>query len=147
MGKGDRKSRRGKIWIGTYGVSRPRKRNKSEHPVFSVPKREPVIKKPVEEKKYPIPAEAAAPVVEVIQPVPASIAPPNVPVSPAEATGVRPIPEDVPVTGTVKKELPSKAKKKVAEPKIAKKIISKKSVAKKEVAVKKKTVGHPKKKV
>lgn len=29
MGKGDRKTRRGKIWRGTYGKSRPRKlRNK-----------------------------------------------------------------------------------------------------------------------
>jgi 30S ribosomal protein S31 len=26
MGKGDKKSRRGKIWRGTYGKRRPRKR-------------------------------------------------------------------------------------------------------------------------
>ncbi len=25
MGKGDKKSRRGKIWIGSFGVSRPKK--------------------------------------------------------------------------------------------------------------------------
>ena len=28
MGKGDKKTRRGKITIGTFGVRRPRKRNK-----------------------------------------------------------------------------------------------------------------------
>ncbi|WP_420575347.1 30S ribosomal protein THX [Ekhidna sp.] len=28
MGKGDKKSRRGKIWKGTYGVNRPRPSNK-----------------------------------------------------------------------------------------------------------------------
>jgi len=28
MGKGDKKSRRGKIILGTYGVRRPRKKNK-----------------------------------------------------------------------------------------------------------------------
>jgi len=30
MGKGDRRSRRGKIWRGTTGVSRPKKRNKAK---------------------------------------------------------------------------------------------------------------------
>jgi len=29
MGKGDRKTRRGKITLGTYGVRRPRKKKKS----------------------------------------------------------------------------------------------------------------------
>jgi 30S ribosomal protein S31 len=28
MGKGDRRSRRGKIWAGTYGVRRPGKKKK-----------------------------------------------------------------------------------------------------------------------
>jgi len=28
MGKGDRRTRRGKIWRGTYGVSRPKKKKK-----------------------------------------------------------------------------------------------------------------------
>ncbi|NPA26653.1 MAG: 30S ribosomal protein THX [Chloroflexi bacterium] len=28
MGKGDRRTRRGKIWRGTYGKSRPRKKKK-----------------------------------------------------------------------------------------------------------------------
>ncbi len=30
MGKGDRRTRRGKIFRGTFGVSRPRKRKKAE---------------------------------------------------------------------------------------------------------------------
>lgn len=30
MGKGDRKTRRGKIWRGTYGKYRPRKKKKKE---------------------------------------------------------------------------------------------------------------------
>jgi len=29
MGKGDKKSRRGKIWAGTYGVRRPKRPSKS----------------------------------------------------------------------------------------------------------------------
>jgi ribosomal small subunit protein bTHX len=31
MGKGDKKSKRGKIFIGSYGASRPRKVKKAEH--------------------------------------------------------------------------------------------------------------------
>jgi 30S ribosomal protein S31 len=30
MGKGDRKSRRGKIWRGSFGNTRPKKRKKAE---------------------------------------------------------------------------------------------------------------------
>jgi len=30
MGKGDRKTRRGKIWRGTYGNTRPRKKKKDK---------------------------------------------------------------------------------------------------------------------
>jgi 30S ribosomal protein S31 len=30
MGKGDRKTRRGKIWRGSYGKTRPRKKNKAK---------------------------------------------------------------------------------------------------------------------
>ncbi len=29
MGKGDRKTKRGKIWRGTYGKTRPRKKKKT----------------------------------------------------------------------------------------------------------------------
>ncbi len=45
MGKGDKKSRRGKIWIGSFGVSRPKKlKNKksgTKRPVLA----EEVVKK------------------------------------------------------------------------------------------------------
>jgi 30S ribosomal protein S31 len=30
MGKGDQRSKRGKIWKGTYGKTRPRKKKKKE---------------------------------------------------------------------------------------------------------------------
>jgi 30S ribosomal protein S31 len=30
MGKGDQRTKRGKIWKGTYGKTRPRKKNKKE---------------------------------------------------------------------------------------------------------------------
>jgi 30S ribosomal protein S31 len=32
MGKGDRKTKKGKIWKGTHGVSRPRKEEKHSDP-------------------------------------------------------------------------------------------------------------------
>ncbi len=32
MGKGDRKTRRGKIWRGSYGKTRPRKKKKTAVP-------------------------------------------------------------------------------------------------------------------
>ncbi|NIK72908.1 30S ribosomal protein S31 [Thermonema lapsum] len=31
MGKGDRRTKRGKIWRGTYGVSRPRKNKQKQN--------------------------------------------------------------------------------------------------------------------
>jgi 30S ribosomal protein S31 len=40
MGKGDQKSKRGKIWIGTFGKKRPRKSKKAA----------PVIKKAIKKK-------------------------------------------------------------------------------------------------
>jgi len=63
MGKGDKKSKRGKIVIGSYGVSRPRKNKRVRTPMVKI-KIEPKIKEPKakkEEKKI-IPVE---PVVEV----------------------------------------------------------------------------------
>ena len=42
MGKGDKKSRRGKIILGSYGVRRPRKKDKQEvKPVAEVQIKEP----------------------------------------------------------------------------------------------------------
>ena len=50
MGKGDRKSRKGKIFMGTYGVTRPRKTAE----VIVMPK-----KKKVELKKEEVATKAA----------------------------------------------------------------------------------------
>ncbi|MCK9612832.1 MAG: 30S ribosomal protein THX [Bacteroidales bacterium] len=47
MGKGDKKSRRGKIWIGSHGVRRPRKKTKKFVPVVEA--KEPQKIKIVEE--------------------------------------------------------------------------------------------------
>jgi 30S ribosomal protein S31 len=53
MGKGDKKSRRGKIILGSYGVRRPRK--KTDKPVIKqvkvVEEKELKVTKPVKEKK------------------------------------------------------------------------------------------------
>src|ERR1051326_138927 len=70
MGKGDIRSRRGKIWRGTTGVSRPRKKSKTPRPAApsrkvkalkDIPKvvSEPIVKKPVVE---------TVPVIEHVQP-------------------------------------------------------------------------------
>lgn len=66
MGKGDKKSRRGKINIGSHGVSRPRRKTK-----VAIPVAEPeVVKvkaepKPKAEKKAP--AKTEEPAVEVAE--------------------------------------------------------------------------------
>ncbi len=49
MGKGDKKSRRGKITIGTYGVRRPRKKNKTAS-VAAQPKKKTTAKKTAAKK-------------------------------------------------------------------------------------------------
>ena len=36
MGKGDRRTKRGKIFIGSYGKSRPKKKKKSTQPTSPV---------------------------------------------------------------------------------------------------------------
>lgn len=59
MGKGDKKSRRGKIIIGSFGVRRPRRKKKGivEPPK---PKEIKVKAKPVDEHVKPAAAEVAA---------------------------------------------------------------------------------------
>jgi 30S ribosomal protein S31 len=53
MGKGDQRSKRGKIFAGSFGKTRPRKRHKKEAPGVAVAaKPEPAAK-----KKAPSPAE------------------------------------------------------------------------------------------
>lgn len=46
MGKGDKKTKRGKITLGTYGVTRPRKKKKKANkPIEIVEKEKPAKKK------------------------------------------------------------------------------------------------------
>ncbi len=52
MGKGDKKSRKGKITMGSYGVSRPRKKTKA------VASTTPKAPKAVKEKKEAAPKKA-----------------------------------------------------------------------------------------
>ena len=55
MGKGDKKSRRGKIILGSYGVRRPRKKNDKPEvkPLKEILLKETKDKKPLKEKKEP----------------------------------------------------------------------------------------------
>lgn len=59
MGKGDKKSRRGKIWRGSYGNTRPRKRNRKINQVIPKKQKAPVTAKAAEET-----APAEVPVVK-----------------------------------------------------------------------------------
>jgi len=51
MGKGDQRSRRGKIWRGTFGKRRPKKSNRAAHTS---------VEPPAEEKKGRPKKEAAS---------------------------------------------------------------------------------------
>lgn len=51
MGKGDKKTKRGKITLGTYGVSRPRKKKNANIPVATVEKEKPAKKKATASKE------------------------------------------------------------------------------------------------
>jgi ribosomal small subunit protein bTHX len=66
MGKGDKKSRRGKIVIKSFGVRRPRRKTARVAPVVEVKEEKPV--KPVKEKA-PVRPKAGAEVPEVEAPV------------------------------------------------------------------------------
>ena len=67
MGRGDRKSRKGKIFRGSYGVSRPRKNDvaiiipakKKEVKKEPTVKKEKVVKKSTATKKAPIKKKVA----------------------------------------------------------------------------------------
>jgi 30S ribosomal protein S31 len=58
MGKGDKRSKKGKITIGSYGVSRPRKANTTS---VAPAKAEPKVKKEKAEPKAAKPAAKKAP--------------------------------------------------------------------------------------
>jgi 30S ribosomal protein S31 len=98
MGKGDKKTRRGKIVIGSFGVRRPRKKSKKlnvEKPLGPKPK------KPVEE--------------QVIMPVET----PEIP----EVKVTTPIPEEIPaVKKPVRKAAPKKTTEKAEKPEKAAKV-------------------------
>ena len=83
MGKGDKKSRRGKIILGSYGVRRPRKGH--DKPVVKSVKeivvKEPKDKKPLKEKKEPKEVVAAKEIIEISEV--------KAPVKPKEAKAVK----------------------------------------------------------
>jgi len=58
MGKGDKRSKRGKIWRGTSGKTRPRKSNSVKGPATTAPS---ATKKVVAPKAKPAAAPKAAP--------------------------------------------------------------------------------------
>ena len=139
MGKGDIRTRRGKIWRGTTGVTRPRQKSKGIRPAApsrkvktlkELPKAvaEVIVKKPVAEAlKHPV-VETAIPVVEKVQPVIENIV--------AETPAI----VDVPVINE-KKFVDKKTKspaKKVAKQAAKKAVSAKKAPAKKVTAKKKK---------
>ena len=70
MGKGDIRTRRGKIWRGTTGVTRPRKKTNAIRP--SAPSRKVKAMKDIKSVAEPIVKKIIAetiPVVETVQPV------------------------------------------------------------------------------
>ncbi len=58
MGKGDKRSKKGKITIGSYGVSRPRKAKKASQAAIKPAKAEAKVKKEKAEPKAAKPAAA-----------------------------------------------------------------------------------------
>ena len=62
MGKGDKKSKRGKIFMGSYGVSRQKKSNKSAIIPTTTPKKDAPKK-----TEKPVVAEATSETVEVVE--------------------------------------------------------------------------------
>jgi 30S ribosomal protein S31 len=50
MGKGDRRSRRGKIWSGSFGNSRPKKKNTTAGGSTEVTEKPEKVKKPAAKK-------------------------------------------------------------------------------------------------
>jgi len=145
MGKGDIRTRRGKVWRGTYGVTRPRRWKTTIKPVVKVRKvktlkdlpkavaAEP-IKKIVIEAVQPQVIEPKVHVAEVKAPVIAEVHPPVV----AESTPVVEIPEvkTPSVEAEVKPEVKKPAAKKAAAAKKAP--AAKKPAAAKKAPAKKK---------
>jgi ribosomal small subunit protein bTHX len=77
MGKGDKKTRRGKILMGSHGVRRPRKKITRLHPAMVVIEEKPAVllkekvpakTKAVKEETLPKNPEPEAPVAEAVKP-------------------------------------------------------------------------------
>ena len=64
MGRGDRKSRKGKIWRGSYGNTRPKKasNNKNRRPALNLVPKEQPVQVAIESPKPAKPARKKAPV-------------------------------------------------------------------------------------
>jgi ribosomal small subunit protein bTHX len=75
MGKGDIRSRRGKIWRGTTGVTRPRKKSKTPRPAAPSRKVKTLkdLPKAVEETAVKKQAVETVPVIEHVQPEVAAV--------------------------------------------------------------------------
>lgn len=142
MGKGDIRTKRGKIWRGTTGVSRPRKKSKGIRPAAPVRKvkvlkdlpkiaAEQIVKKPVVEAVKPQVAEVVTPAVEVVKPV---VAETVSAVVHKDSFGEAPVHTE---TKATKKKEKSPAKK-VSKPVAKKAPVAKKTAAKKPTAKKKK---------
>ncbi len=92
MGKGDKKTRRGKILMGSHGVRRPRRKHSRSLPLMAVKEETPALKvkpavkqkveKPESETKLP---QATLPVAEVVKPA-RKKAPPKAPLKKDEET-------------------------------------------------------------
>jgi len=59
MGKGDKRSRKGKVWRGSYGKSRPQK-DTTKPKYVAKPKPKKVVDAPVEETLFEMPAVEGA---------------------------------------------------------------------------------------
>ena len=140
MGKGDIRSRRGKIWRGTTGVTRPRKKSKTPRPAApsrkvkalkDLPKAvsEPIVKKPVVEAVQHHTAKAV-PVIEHVQPEIAGVT--------AEVPQIVSEPVESAPAEAVSEKAKPKVKKAPAAKKAPAKAAAKKAPAKKAPAKKKK---------
>ena len=139
MGKGDIRSRRGKIWRGTTGVTRPRKKSTALRPAVptrklktlkDLPKAvsEPIVKKPVVEAVKHQVAETV-PVIETVQPVAQGITaevPQIVSESVVETTHKEVAAKKVPAKKAATKKAPATKKVTVSKKPVAKKVPAKK---------------------
>jgi ribosomal small subunit protein bTHX len=138
MGKGDKKSKRGKICIGSYGVSRPRRKHKNVMAAAAA------RVKRASKKSVKIPKEVKA-MATVFEPVVETVETPQLElfVSPAETVVEAPVVE---TAAAAVPELADEAPKAEAKPKKEKKAAEPKKKAEEAVTDKAKKEEEPKKK-